>query len=180
MKLKKLDKHNILYMIIFTFAVCVLFTCVDTAHAKKYYTLREIGMSDCACDQVDYNILSVRGRTLKYEKYEKIPNSTMWRKVGDVKSAKLTKNTKYYMGNSRKISVGTRKKLQQEVKNQFKKNNKANTKKQKMDYREALNAEKWIYRIQKKNAKKGYSSRNNHLVIEKGKVIKWVTQLGIK
>ena len=146
------------------------------AEAKKYYSLRDVGLKGCTTDNLDYGILSIRGNTVKYVKYELANNGYEWRKVGNVQSAKLTSATKYYVGDSGKVS-GSLKKQGTENKNyKSSKNSIKNTKRMHMGKKD-INSVKWIYRVRKATIKKYISSRNNEIRIVKGKVTKIAVRL---
>ena len=128
---------------------CLVFAFNNTADAKKYYSLNDIGLSGCATDNIDYAVLSIRGNTVQYIKYVRKTGSGRWVQEGKSQKAKLSSKTKYYMGNSGRL-----------------RNRSAD-----------LNTSKWISRVRKGTVKKEYGGRNNEIVIIRGKVMKLVIKL---
>ncbi|MGN0153477.1 MAG: hypothetical protein ACI4A3_03435 [Lachnospiraceae bacterium] len=163
-----------------------LFGNGNTAQAKRYYSLEEIGLSGCTLDNVDYAILSIRGNTIRYTKYQIANGSCEWKQIGDVQTARLTSKTKYYMGDLKKIPDSLRKNGMNEnnknINNKNINNNKEDPKIQKTTNKRHLSkknidTEKWIYRVRKGSIKKNLSGRNNEIQIQNGKVIKLVINL---
>ena len=143
------------------------------AEAKKYYSLQDVGLSGCTTDDVDYTIVSVRGNTIKYIEYQFSEKTQKWKKVKGVQTAKLTSDTKYYMGNSKKVSSSLKKKNTGKNNTTTKNNKKSNSKKTRLTPKvKDINTEKWIYRVRKGIIKKNLLRRNNEIRIVKGKVTK--------
>ncbi|MDE6760927.1 MAG: hypothetical protein K2J90_09655 [Lachnospiraceae bacterium] len=174
----RFNKHLFWIMIAF-FGLIFLLGSSNTAEAKKYYSLKEIGLSGCTTDNVDYAIFSIRGNTVKYSVYKFSSRSREWERVSGVKVAKLTSKTKYYMGDSQKVSSSL-KKYKEDGKN---KNIRSNNKKYKTaDNRKHfakkdINTEKWIYRVRKGTIKKNIFGRNNEIQVKNGKVTKLIVRL---
>lgn len=139
------------------------------AEAKKYYSLKNIGLSGCTNDGTDYAILSIRGNVVRYEKYQIAKKTGEWKRVGKVKTAKLTGKTKYYVGDSKQVSSSLRSSAKQK--------NSTSSKKYLKKKKKNIDTEKWIYRVQKWNIKKNISRRNNEIRIEGGKVTKLAVRL---
>lgn len=141
-------RRNHIIIIIAVLFISV-FVCNISVEAKKYYSLEDIGLSGSATDNTDYSVLSFRGNTLRYVKYEKDNESGKWKKKGKSKKAKVSSKTKYYIGYSNKL-----------------RNRSVDP-----------NSTKWIARVGKKTIKKKMSGRNNEIIVRKGKVIMFVTCL---
>lgn len=171
------------YRYYMAFAIlCLAMCCVlgnrTTVKAQKYYSLRELGLSGCTDDNVDYGILSIKGNTLRYVIYKYSSETKRWLRVGGTKTAKLTSKTKYYMGNADQISSSvknagktvskTEKKKQNYEKKQQKKNGKRNLMKKTGN----INTEKWISRTYKGKVKKRMHVTNNEIEVSKGKATK--------
>ncbi len=152
----------VLCILLTAFTVCAASS--ETAFAKKYYSLQEIGLSGCTNDDVDYGILSVKGKTVKYIKYKLSKRTNRWVKVGQTKTAKITSKTKYYMGNAGKVSSA--------VKNGKDSAKKKVTKKRMKRMQRNINTEKWITRTNKRKIKNSLCPRNNEIRISKGKITK--------
>lgn len=158
-----------------------LFGNGNTAQAKRYYSLKEIGLSGCTTDNVDYAILSIRGNTIRYAKYQIVNESYEWKQAGNVQTARLTSKTKYYMGDLKKIPDSLRKNKMNENNKKIN-NNKEDSKIRKSTNRKHLikkniDTEKWIYRVRKGSVKRNLSGRNNEIQIRNGRVIKLVINL---
>lgn len=150
--------------VVFFMALAVCMTSSETAFAKKYYSLQEIGLSGCTKDNVDYGILSVKGKTVKYVKYKLSKQTNCWVKVGETKTAKVTSKTKYYMGNASKVSTA--------VKSEKSNSKKQAAKKTMRRKQRNINTEKWITRTNKSKIKNSLCPRNNEIRISKGKITK--------
>ncbi|MDE6434153.1 MAG: hypothetical protein K2L07_07970 [Lachnospiraceae bacterium] len=162
MKVFQSMKSVVIFVIlVIAFAVCMIHS--ETAFAKKYYSLQEIGLSGCTNDNVDYGILSVKGKTVKYVKYRLSKQTNRWVKVGETKTAKITSKTKYYMGNASKVSSAVK---------SGNGSSKKQTAKKTMRRNHNINTEKWITRTNKSKIKKSLCSRNNEICISKGKITK--------
>lgn len=157
-------------MMAFTVIIAVYSAGGHTAMAAKYYSLKEIGMSGCTEDRVDYGILSIKGKTVKYVKYELSEKTNRWVQTGGVKTAKLTAKTKYYLADPDKISTASQSKSRSKT---SKKTKKTMRKKPK-----GINTEKWILKTNKSSIKKHLQVRNNEIRIVKGKITKIL--IGIK
>ena len=169
----RFNKHLFLMITAF-FGLIFLLGSSNTAEAKKYYSLKEIGLSGCATDNVDYAVFSIRGNTIKYAIYKFSPKSREWERISGVKAAKLTSKTKYYMGDSKKVSSSL-KKNKEDGKN---KNIRPNNKKDKKHFvKKDINTEKWIYRVRKGTIKKNIFGRNNEIQVKNGKVTKLIVRL---
>lgn len=164
--------------VILCLAMCYMFGNRTTVKAQKYYSLKEIGLSGCTEDDVDYGILSIKGNTMRYVIYKYSSETKRWLRVGGTKTAKLTSKTKYYMGNADQISstvkntgkpvTKTKKKKQScEIKQQ-KKNGKRNLMKKTGN----INTEKWISRTYKGKVKKRMHVTNNEIQVSKGRATK--------
>lgn len=171
--------QRLFWIMIVFFGLIFLLGDSNTAEAKKYYSLKEIGLTGCANDNVDYAIFSIRGNTIKYSVYKISKGSCEWERISGVKTAKLTSKTKYYMGDSKKVSSslkehredGKNKKIStSDKKNKTMNNRKYFTKKN-------IDTEKWIYRVRKNTIKKNIFGRNNEIQIKNGKVTKLVVRL---
>ncbi len=148
-----------------------------TAEAEKYYSLQEVGLSGCVTDNVNYTIVSIRGNTIKYIKYQCSGKKCAWKRVEGIKTAKLTSKTKYYMGNSEKVSDSLKKK-EQKGKTSKQNNKKEKTKKRQLPKKtKNINTEKWISKVRKGTIKKNMYGRNNEIRIVKGKVTKLAVNL---
>lgn len=121
----------------------------STVQAKKYYTLEEIGLEGCATDETDYAIISLRRNQVQYLKYKKSKENGKWHQTGEVKRAKLTPKTKYYMGNGGKL-----------------RNRSVDP-----------DTSKWISRVRKSVVKREFTGRNNELQVKNGRVTKLVIRL---
>lgn len=159
-------KSVIVFVIwVIAFAACLLHG--ETAFAKKYYSLQEIGLSGCTTDDVDYGILSVKGKTVKYVKYRLSKQTKRWVQVGEIRTAKLTSKTKYYMGNANKVSST--------VKGGSSKKQAAKKKMRRANHN--IDTEKWITRTNKSKMKNSLCSRNNEICISKGKITKIIVNI---
>lgn len=173
--------RKIIWMMIPLFGIVFLLGNSQMAEAKKYYSLKNIGLSGCTTDNIDYGILSIRGNTVKYVKYKIAPNGYEWEKSGGVQTAKLTSSTKCYIGDSKKVSSSLKKPAI------GKKNSKSNSKNKNIIQknsdkrthitRKNINTEKWIYRARKGTLKKYVSGRNNEIRVVRGKVTKIAVRL---
>lgn len=145
-----------------------------TAQAKKYYSLQDVGLSGCTTDDTDYTIVSIRGNIIKYIEYRFSEKTQKWKKVKGVQNAKLTSNTKYYMGNSKKVSASLKNQgVGKDNTTTVKNNTKEKVKKTRLTPKvKDINTEKWIYRVRKGVIKKNLSGRNSEIRIVKGKVTK--------
>lgn len=160
---------HFLWIMIPLLGMIVLLENGTVAEAKKYYSLKDIGLSGCTNDGTDYAILSIRGNVVRYEKYQISKKTGEWERVGKVKTAKLTGKTKYYVGDSKQVSSS----LQSKAKSKKSISNK----KYLMKKQKNIDTEKWIYRVQKWNIKKNISRRNNEIRIVGGKVTKLAVRL---
>lgn len=170
---------NLFWMIIAFFGLVFLLGNGNTVEAKKYYSLKEIGLSGCATDNVDYAIFSIRGNTIKYSMYKFSSKNCEWERISGVKTAKLTSKTKYYMGDSQKVSSSL-KKDRENGKNKKVRPNNRNDKtgdNRKHFTKKDINTEKWIYRVRKGTIKKNIFGRNNEIQVRNGKVMKLVVKL---
>lgn len=140
-----------------------------TAEARKYYSLQNIGLSGCTTDNVDYTIVSIRGNTIKYIKYQFSEKKQEWRRLSGIQTAKLTSSTKYYMANPEKVSASLKKKSGANSKTTSTK--KVNSKRSYLA-KKNINTEKWIYRVRKGTIKKKVYGHNNEIRVVKGKVTK--------
>ena len=142
------------------------------AEAKKYYSLQDVGLSGCTTDDVDYTIVSIRGNTIKYIEYQFSEKTQKWKKVKGIQTAKLTSDTKYYMGNSKKVSTSL-KKEDTDKNDTVKKDKKVKLQKKRLTPKvKDINTEKWIYRVRKGVIKKNIHKRNSEIRIVQGKVSK--------
>lgn len=158
--------------------IVLLFGCCHKVEAKKYYSLKNIGLSGCTTDNVDYGILSIRGNTVKYIKYKIASNGYEWEKAGKVQTAKLTSSTKCYVGDSKKVSSSLKKPVNDKKgKISNKKKTQRISSKRTHITQKNINTEKWIYRVQKRNLKRYISGRNNEIRVVRGKVTKIVVRL---
>ena len=147
------------------------------AEARKYYSLQEVGLSGCTADNVDYTIVSIRGNTIKYIQYKFLPKTCRWKKVNSMQTAKLTSGTKYYIGNSDKVSNSLKENVEN-GKSSKKNSKKVNTKKMRLPKKaKNINTEKWIYRVSKGTLKKNLHGRNNEIRVVNGKVTKLAVKL---
>lgn len=145
-----MSRINVFYLLCgMVLLLCMVMVYGNTSYAKKYYSLDDIGLTGCASDNTDYSIISIRGNQLKYVKYSREKGSTRWKQDGQIRKAKLSSKTKYYMGNSGRL-----------------RNRSAN-----------LDTSKWISRVRKSTVKKEFSGRSNEIVVARGKVLKLVTGL---
>lgn len=174
----RFNKHLFLMTIVF-FGLIFLLGSSSTAEAKKYYSLKEIGLSGCATDNVDYAVFSIRGNTIKYAIYKFSSRSREWERVSGVKAAKLTTKTKYYMGDSKKVSSSLKKNKEDgKNKNIRPDNKKDNTGDARKHFaKKDINTEKWIYRVRKGTIKKNIFGRNNEIQVKNGKVTKLIVRL---
>lgn len=148
-----------------------------TAEARKYYSLQEVGLCGCTADNVDYTIVSIRGNTIKYIQYKFLPETCRWKKVNNMQTAKLTSGTKYYIGNSEKVSNSLKKNAENK-KNSKHGGKKGKTKKTHLPQKaKDINTEKWIYRVRKGTIKKNIHGRNSEIKIVNGKVTKLAVKL---
>lgn len=151
----------------------------NIAEAKKYYSLKDIGLAGCITDDVDYAVLSIRGNTIKYFKYKISPKNYEWERVGDVQTARLTSKTKYYMGDSKKVSGSLKNDIETGKNKKKKVNNKrsryVNDKKHLA--KKNIDTEKWIYRVRKGTVKRNIFGRNNEIRVKNGKVTKLAVRL---
>lgn len=158
--------------------IVLLFGSCLTAEAKKYYSLKNIGLSGCTTDNVDYGILSIRGNTVKYIKYKIASNGYEWEKAGKVQTAKLTSSTKCYVGDSKKVSSSLKKPANsKKSKTSNKKKIQKTSSKRTHITQKSINTEKWIYRVQKGNLKRYISGRNNEIRVVRGKITKIAVRL---
>lgn len=142
------------------------------AEAKKYYSLKNIGLSGCTEDDTDYGILSIRGNVIRYEIYRVSVKTGERKRIGKAKTAKLTSKTKYYVGDSKQVSSSLRKDKKRKKNDHTNDNKKYLVKKNKN-----IDTEKWIYRVQKRTVKKYISRRDNEIRVSKGKVTKLAVRL---
>jgi len=151
----------------------------STSQARKYYSLQEVGLSGCTTDNVDYTIVSIRGNTIKYIKYQFSEKECKWKKVKGVQTAKLTSGTKYYVGDSRKVSKSLKKKAKAaDTDKKIKSDKKTNSKRAHLLQKSKnIDTEKWIYRVRKGTVKKNIPGRNNEIRIVNGKVTKLAVKL---
>lgn len=161
------------------FGIFVLFIGVlvilgngKTAEAGKYYSLQEVGLYGCTTDDTNYTIVSIQGNTIKYIKYQYIKKKCVWRRVKGIKKAKLTSKTKYYMGNSEKVSDSLKKNEKSS-----KKNNKRSKKMRLPKKTKNINTEKWISKVRKGTIKKNMHGHNNEIKVVNGKVTKLAVKL---
>lgn len=166
-----------IWMIVSVLGMLFLFGNSQIAEAKKYYSLRDIGLSGCTTDNVDYGILSIRGNTVKYVQYNMSNKGSARGRAGKVQTAKLTSATKYYIGDASKVSNSLKKrgieKLNQKALKEMQKSNSKRT----FIAKKNINTEKWIYRARKGTLKKYISGRNNEIRVAKGKVTKIAVRL---
>ncbi len=139
-------------IILILFGVVFLFGNRKTVEAEKYYSLQNIGLSGCTTDRIDYSILSIRGNTIRYVVYQFSDKDCEWVQIGEVRKAKLTLKTKYYMGNLNKLT-------------QSAKNN------------DSVDEAKWMSRIYKGTVKRKMLGRYNEIQIRNGKVTKVAIRL---
>lgn len=174
----KLQKY-ILWSMITIFGIVFLLSNGKTAEAKKYYSLREIGLAGCTKDYVDYAIISIRGKTLKYVRYQYYGKSYGWKQIGSIKTAKLTSKTKYYMGNSDKVSDAVKNMSQQSNNSSQRKITRAGAAQKRYLPKKVktIDTEKWIYRVRKGTVKRSVCGRHNEIVVNNGKVIKLAVRL---
>lgn len=171
--------QRLFWIVIPFFGLVFLLGNSNTAEAKKYYSLKDIGLSGCTTDNVDYAILSIRGNTIKYTTYKISQGNCEWERVGNVQTARLTSKTKYYMGDSKKVSNSLKKNIESE-KNKSKR---ANNKRSGYEYgrkhlaKKSIDTEKWIYRVRKATIKRNIFGRNNEIQVRNGKVTKLAVRL---
>ena len=173
--MEKLGRYRCyMAVVILIMAMCCMLGNRTIVKAQKYYSLKELGLSGCTEDNVDYGILSIKGNTMKYVKYKFSEETKRWLRVGGIKTAKLTSKTKYYMGNADKLSSS--------VKNTGKAVNKTENQKQSLEKKRQkkkgkralvkkkgnINTEKWISRTYKSKVKKRMHVTNNEIQISKG------------
>lgn len=173
--MKRLRKQ--ICMIISVLGMLFLFANCQITEAKKYYSLRDIGLSGCTTDSVDYGILSIRGNKVKYIQYKISSNGYTWEKVGNVQTAKLTSATKYYVGDASKVSNSLKKQGDTEAYLETLEVLQRSNGRRRYITPKNINTEKWIYRVRKGTLKKYLSGRNNEIRIVKGKVTKIVVRL---
>lgn len=170
--------RKIIWVIIPLWGIVFLFGSSQTTEARKYYSLKNIGLSGCTTDSVDYGILSIRGNTVKYVKYKIAPNGYEWEQTGRIQTAKLTSSTKCYIGDSKKVSSSLKKP-------ENNKKSKAGNKKkvQRVSSKRThitqknINTEKWIYRVRKGTLKRYITRRNNEIRVVRGKITKIAVRL---
>lgn len=168
----KLGKR-LLGIFVLLVGVLVILGNGKTAEAGRYYSLCEVGLSDCTTDDVNYTIVSIRGNTIKYIKYRFSQKRCVWEKVKGLQTAKLTSRTKYYMGNSKKVSDSLKKKVEA-----GKNSKKGKVKKTHLPKKtKNINMEKWIYKVQKGTIKKNMHGRDNEIRVVNGKVTKLAVNL---
>lgn len=174
-----MKEKKFLWMLMITFigVLCVFGNSKDV-EARKYYSLQEIGLSGCTTDAIDYSVVSIRGNTLKYIKYQYYLGTCEWKQVGGVRSAKLNARTKYYMGNGKKVPSSLRKNGVE----RFGKNmtvGQLRTLQQKHILRKTtdINTQKWIYRVRKGTIKRNIFGRHSEVQIVNGKVTKLAVKL---
>lgn len=162
---------RLILMMAFTVLMAVYSAGGQTAFAAtKYYSLKELGMSGCTTDRVDYGVLSIKGKTVRYVKYELSEKTNRWVQTGGVKTATLTSKTKYYLADPAKISSDS----QPAGRNKTPKKAKKTMRKKPR----SIDTEKWILKTNKRKIKKHLQVRNNEIRIVKGKVTKIL--IGIK
>ncbi len=161
---------------IMTLGILLLFGNSKDVQAKRYYSLRDIGLSECASDNRDYSIVSIRGNTIKYIFYEFSSEKQEWIQKGKIKKAKLTGATKYYMGNPDRLSVNNSSGKNRSLRNI---NIQKNVRSRRLQTKSMLsiNDQKWISRVKKGTVKRKYLGRYNEIQIQNGKVIKIVIRL---
>lgn len=145
-------KKGSYFGILFMLAGVLLLGADETVEAKKYYSLQNIGLSGCAEDDIDYSILSIRGNTVRYVKYEFSEDDYEWVAVGKIQKARLTPQTKYYMGNLSKL---------------LKRIQKGDT----------VDGAKWMSRVRKGMVKKEVLGRYNEIRVKNGRVVKIAIRL---
>ena len=145
--------RHIFCVVIFLIGMIFLLGTGNVAQAKKYYTLNEIGLSDCTQDDIDYCILSIRGNVIRYEVYQQSKTTCEWERIGDVKTAKMTSKTKCYVGDAEQVSSSLKKDTKQTKKIVANNMNKRHLIKKSKN----IDTEKWIFRIQKRAVKKYFS-----------------------
>lgn len=165
---------NLCLIVLFSFSVS------KKVEAKKYYSLSDIGLKGCTTDFVDYAIISIRGNKVKYAKYKLSDSHCGWEQTGGIKSAILTSNTKYYIGDAERIpnetkSATSKKKNKNDKMDEVKKNLKRNMHLPKKV--KNIDTQKWLYRVRKGKAKRNIGKRNNEIVIKNGKVSKLAIRL---
>lgn len=180
--------QQLFYLMIPFIGIIFLFGSSDIVEANKYYSLQEIGLSGCATDSVDYAILSIRGNTVKYMKYQISKDRQEWKPVSGVQTGKLTSKTKCYVGDARKVSNHLKSNAIEKKNKKVKRNNKSNRidknetennkwKSKNRLTKKRIDTEKWIYRIRKSKLKRNIIGRNNEILVRKGKVIKLAVRL---
>ena len=169
-------QHKLFRVLIPFLTIVLLLGNGQRAEAKKYYSLQNIGVAGCTTDRTDYGILSIRGNNMKYVVYKKSYNSCEWEQVGDVKTAKLTSATRYYMGDSQKVSPSLKNNQKKDWRNDRKQINR-NDRVSKYVTPKSIDTEKWICRVRKTIVKKNISGRNNEIRVARGKVTKVVIGL---
>ena len=170
--------RKIIWVIIPLWGIVFLFGSSQTTEARKYYSLKNIGLSGCTTDSVDYGILSIRGNTVKYVKYKIAPNGYEWEQTGRIQTAKLTSSTKCYIGDSKKVSSSL-KKPENNKKSKAGNNKKVQRVSSKRTHitQKNMNTEKWIYRVRKGTLKRYITRRNNEIRVVRGKVTKIAVRL---
>lgn len=157
-------------------AIVLLLGNGQKAEAKKYYSLKNIGLAGCATDRTDYGIISLRGNKMKYVIYKRSDNSCEWEQVGGVKTAKLTSATRYYMGDAQKVSPSL-KNGQQKERDNGRTWTRQNDRKNRHITPKSIDTEQWICRVRKGIVKKNISGRNNEIRVARGKATKVVIRL---
>lgn len=168
--------HKVFRVLIPFLTIVLLLGNGQKVEAKKYYSLQNIGLTGCTTDRTDYGILSIRGNKMKYVVYKRSYNSCEWEQVGDVKTATLTSATRYYMGDSQKVSPSLKNGPTKDWRND-KKQTKRNDRGSRYITSKSIDTEKWICRVRKGIVKKNISGRNNEIRIARGKVTKVVIGL---
>lgn len=95
----KITKRNMILTWVLL-VICMLAIPVK-ANAKKYYSMEELGVSKFSGTPY-YEIGSWKGNTITYRKYDTSKGSDR-PKIGSWKKAKITKKTKYYVGNANRF-----------------------------------------------------------------------------
>ena len=137
-------------------AALVMMFCFSATAYAKYVSLKTVGLTDFQ-NMTKFRIVSVNGNTVRYRKVKiGSKNGDVDITFGKIKTAKLTKKTKYYVGSVNRY-------------------NKTFTK----GASTAFLDKKWIKRVSKSKFKKVLTGKEwwDVVVVKKGKVVKIFTKM---
>lgn len=163
-KTKMQGIHRKLMVIMAVIFAALMLICVPhTAHAKKYYSAKQVGLTgknDIMQGRL-YSIISVKGKKVRYCKvsFSSKGGDDLGLTFGKTKTAKLTSKTKYYIGEpSRFWQLG------------------GNT-----GDRAKYSRIKWIRKVNKKSFVSSLGRRQwwDHIIVKNGKVQKIFTNMQI-